>query len=130
LARTAWAQAAYGHAQCPGALEPSRVVELARKAVAYDPHNADYQRALGMALHREGSHEEARAAFQRSLDRRTHDDAFSLLGLAMAQNALGNPNEAREAYDRARERGARTSPQHTGFLMLQSEAESVAHGAL
>jgi hypothetical protein len=121
LARVAWVQAAYGHAQCPGALEPSRVVELARKTVAYDPRNADYQRALGMALHRAGSHEEARAAFQRSLDLRTHDDAFTLFGLAMTQDALGNRAVGQQAYERALARARATYPGHPGFTFFGRE---------
>jgi tetratricopeptide (TPR) repeat protein len=127
--QVAWAQAAYGHTRCPDLFDSARTAELAREAVAYDPLNADYQRALGMALHRAGSHEEARDAFLRSLDLRTHDDVLSLLRLAMAQNALGNGEEGREAYDRARERAALTYPRHPGILMLQSEVESIADQA-
>jgi tetratricopeptide (TPR) repeat protein len=124
LGRVAWVQAAYGHAQCPGALEPSRVVELARRAVAYDPRRADYQLALGMALLRTGSHEEARAAFQRSLDLRAKDDAFSLLGLAMTHRALGNTSTAQQALERARSRALETFPMYPGLRVLQDEAEN------
>jgi serine/threonine protein kinase/Flp pilus assembly protein TadD len=119
VSRVAWAQAAYGHARCPGALEPSRVVELARRAVAYDPRRADYQLALGMALHRAGSHDEAREAFQRSLDLRPRDDAFTLFGLAMTQDALGNAAAAQETVERALSRARDTYPNHPGFALFK-----------
>jgi tetratricopeptide (TPR) repeat protein len=121
----AWAQAAYGAEQCPGVFKPEAVIELARKAVGYDPRNPDSHRSLGMALHRAGFHDEARDAFLRSLDLRSHDDAFSRLGLAMAYHALDEAQEASLAYDRGRERGLQVFPGHPGFVRLRNEVEGL-----
>ena len=124
----AWTQAAYGHERCPEALRLTEAVELGRETVAFDPRNADFHRALGMALYRTGAHEEAREAFLRSLELRTQEDAFSLLGLAMAQEALANTARASELFERGRERARETFPQHPGLILLQNEAEGLLTG--
>ena len=58
------------------------------------------------------------SAFERSLDLRAQDDAFTLFGLAMAQNALGNAPEGREAHERALARARDTYPNHAGLAFF------------
>ena len=90
-------------ATCPDAKlrDPDQAVELAKKAVQLAPKVGSYWKTLGVAHYRAGDWKAAVAALDKSLELRQGGDAVDQLFLAMAHRKLGNPDEARKAYEQA-----------------------------
>jgi tetratricopeptide (TPR) repeat protein len=119
---------------CPEAKlrDPSRAVELARKAVQLDPKEANYWNTLGAAHYRAGDGKAAIAALDWSRELKKAGDAEDWFFLAMAHQKLGNHEEARKAYDQAlrwleknQQWLAKNKLEAEEISQLRSEAEEV-----
>jgi uncharacterized protein HemY len=92
---------------CPdaGLRNPHRAAQLAEKAVELIPEGSDNWAALGVARYRDSQWEEARRAFDKSLQLgvgHVHwSDAIDWFFLAMSNWRLGQQDQARQCYDRA-----------------------------
>ncbi len=76
-------------------------VRLAELAVALDPDDPTALNTRGVALFRAGRFTEAVVALEKSLSAgKGQSDAFDLFFLAMAQERLGHPEDARQCFDR------------------------------
>lgn len=109
----------------PGLRDPSRAVEMARKATATASQMGEYESVLGVALFRAGDLDEAVAAIERAekLPRRM-DDLDSLV-LALVQARKGDWPAARHHYDRALKWTETHSPADQElFECLRAEAEA------
>jgi eukaryotic-like serine/threonine-protein kinase len=80
--------------------DPERALALARRAVELAPKLPVAQKTLGIAHYRTGDFKAAVAALEESV-KLGDTDAAAHLFLAMSHHKLGNPGEARKAYDRA-----------------------------
>ncbi|MEX2310415.1 MAG: serine/threonine-protein kinase [Pirellulales bacterium] len=86
-----------------------RAAELAAKAVELEPNFSNHWTALGIARYRESQWQEARTAFDKSLQLGTDfshgvfswEEAIDWFFLAMVHWQLGNHDEARKCYDEA-----------------------------
>jgi hypothetical protein len=87
----------------PGAVsDPARVVEVAMRAFAGKPTNANYMNTLGAALYRAGQFEAARQRLAEVVKARQPDeDVMDWLYLAMAHHRLEHRDEARRWLDKA-----------------------------
>ena len=84
--------------------DPQRAMDLAAKAVAGDPKNADFRDTLGTARYRAGDWKGAIADLEQALRLRKADDsANSSAGffLAMAYWQVGDKAKAREWFDKS-----------------------------
>jgi superkiller protein 3 len=90
-------------ATCPDAKirDPKRAVKLAWTAVCAAPRQGEFWNTLGVARYRAGDWKAAVAAFDKSMELRAGGDAFDWFFLAMIQQKLGDPAEARKRYDQA-----------------------------
>jgi Flp pilus assembly protein TadD len=88
-------------ANCPKAhlRNPAQAVALAKKAVQLAPQDGDNWTTLGAAYYRVGNWAEAVVALNKSRELKPGWDAYAWFFLAMAHQKLGNPSEARKAYD-------------------------------
>jgi WD40 repeat protein/serine/threonine protein kinase len=82
----------------PGAADAAAVVRLAKAACEAAPDNADFHEALGMAYYRAGDWRAARAELVAFGGR---VDSGGCFFLAMTDWRLGEPERARQSYDRA-----------------------------
>jgi tetratricopeptide (TPR) repeat protein len=88
----------------PGLRDARRAVELAQKAVALDPKDADIRNTLGAAHYRAGEWQAALAALLKAVELRQGTgrmDSSDLFFLAMADWQNGKKDRARQWYDQA-----------------------------
>src|SRR5262249_21833363 len=85
----------------PGFRDPSRAVELARKAITLSPTQGSYWNTLGAAHYRAGSWDAAFMDLQKSMEVRQGGDGFDWIFLAMTRWQMGEKEEARNWYDQA-----------------------------
>jgi tetratricopeptide (TPR) repeat protein len=111
---------------------PTRAVELARKAVKLAPKVGGYWNTLGVAHYRAGEEKAAMAALEKALELGNSGDAIDWLFLAMAHQKLGQRDEARKWYDQAiqwmeknREALKKDRPRREEISRFQAEAEDV-----
>jgi serine/threonine protein kinase/uncharacterized protein HemY len=107
----AYAELSMIHSNCPDARlrNPRRAAELAEKAVELEPQASNYWTALGIARYRESQWQEARIAFDKSLQLGTNSmggglrwaDAIDWFFLAMCHQQMGQQEQARQCYERA-----------------------------
>jgi uncharacterized protein HemY len=82
--------------------DPPRAVELARRALARAPKQADYWNTLGIACYRVGRPGDAATALERAIEYRVGGgDASDYFFLAVARQQLGDRERSRRAYDEA-----------------------------
>jgi tetratricopeptide (TPR) repeat protein len=121
-------------ATCPDPMirNPRRAVELAGKAVALAPRHGQFWNTLGVAQYRAGDGKAAVAAFDKSMELRAGGDAFDWFFLAMTQQKLGDPAEARKRYDlalewveKSKEALAKNPEQAEELRRFRDEAEEV-----
>jgi tetratricopeptide (TPR) repeat protein/serine/threonine protein kinase len=120
-------------ATCPDAKvrDPVQAVALARKAMQLAPKEGAYWNTLGVAHYRAGDWKAAIAALGKSVELRQGGDAVDRFFLAMAHQKLGNPDEARKAYDQALQWLAKSQATleknkefAAGLRFFQAEAEA------
>ena len=95
------------YALCPDQYDPVLALQLARQGVDDGPDDPDRLYTLASVLYREGRFTEAREACRRSVELdtpRTRVWGGRLLLLAMIEQRLGRPAEARRIYKQAEER--------------------------
>ena len=111
-------------------------MELAEKAVEIEPQASNYWTVLGIARYRESQWQEARTAFDKSLQLGTdssggafrYADAIDWFFLAMSNWQLGQKDEARQCYDRAVQGMEKVQTWQTDVNQLrrfQAEAEEL-----
>jgi tetratricopeptide (TPR) repeat protein len=109
---TAYAALSLIHGNRPDAhlRNPNRAAELANKAIEIEPHFGNHWTALGIARYREAQWQEARTAFERSLQLEMDitdggtfrwPEAIDRFFLAMTYWQLGQQEQARQSFDRA-----------------------------
>jgi serine/threonine protein kinase/Flp pilus assembly protein TadD len=76
-------------------------VQLAKKAVGLAPQNGPFWTTLGGAYYRAGQWQGAVAALKKAMQLRSGGDSADWFFLAMAQQQLGDAEEARHWYDQA-----------------------------
>ena len=128
---TAWAGSLSGDS----GVNRERLVELAQRAVAREPRDADYLCTLGAALFRAGDLEAAAHRLNEALGLRgSRDSAREWLWLALVRCRMGLPVEARQWLDKAAPlmaRPARATDSSTPWVrqlqlaVLRREAEQL-----
>jgi tetratricopeptide (TPR) repeat protein len=107
----------------PGLRDPARAVELAKRAIARAPKDADAWNTLGIARYRSGDFKASIAALEKYRELRTNIAEWSNpFFLAMAHWRLGHKDEALGWYEKASEwmnKHARTSE---SLIRFRSEA--------
>lgn len=104
---------------------PSRAVELARKAVKLEPESNDPHRVLGVACYRAGDAQSAVAELNRGLQPPADDSTGTVtvwLFLSMAHSQLGNKEQARQWYERATEWITKNQSQQDPLVRWRDEA--------
>jgi len=82
--------------------DPERAVLLARKAVRLSPKSSHYLNTLGVAYYRLGQFQEAvETLAEAGKANRDEPTAFDLFFLAMCFHQLGEPDRARNSYEKA-----------------------------
>jgi tetratricopeptide (TPR) repeat protein len=94
----AWCLAAPSN---PRLRDPTRAIELAKKAIEVTPGNGDYWSTLGVAEYRAGQWQSAIASLIKSSELKKGNETIDLLFLAMAHWRLGHRDEGRQWYDKA-----------------------------
>jgi tetratricopeptide (TPR) repeat protein len=124
-----WARAAQALAEgaarhCPEHFDPTRTLELARKAADQGSENEHFQYVLGMALLRAGAYENAYRVHRRAweLEGQFDDKAFNLLALSIVSSRLGRHAEARSFYDQGLAAMKETRPESPQLISLREEA--------
>jgi tetratricopeptide (TPR) repeat protein len=112
--------------------DPSRAVELAKKATEQAPNIGGLWNTLGAAQYRAGDWQAAVAAFNKSMELRNGGDAHDWFFLAMVHWRLGERDKARQRYEQAvqwiekNNQALTTQPTHGEELRrFRSEAEEV-----
>jgi tetratricopeptide (TPR) repeat protein len=110
----------------PKLRDPTRAVELGKKAVQLAPKQGYIWNTLGVACYRAGAWKDAIAALTQSMKLARGGTPTDWLFLAMTHQKLGQEEEARRWYDRAVERMDRNRPANPEELRrFRSEAEEV-----
>jgi eukaryotic-like serine/threonine-protein kinase len=81
--------------------DPSRAVELAKKAVVLAPKRANFWNTLGAAHYCAGNWNDAVTALEKSMKLNKGGDSYDWFFLAMAHWKLGYKEQARKWYDQA-----------------------------
>jgi tetratricopeptide (TPR) repeat protein len=118
----AFVVAAHAPHMCPELYDPTPVLELARRAVDYEPRIPGHEATLGIALYRAGRLEQARDALERATTLRIDNNPIDTLFLAMATARLGDLRRARSHYDRAVARIEGTYPRNPEYQRFREEA--------
>jgi tetratricopeptide (TPR) repeat protein len=115
----AWLQAT-----CPEIeLRNSReAVKNARRATTIQPDEGNYWNTLGVAQYRAGDWDLARDSLTRSTKLRNASPSFDWFFLALVDHKLGNPEGAREWYDKAVVWFHQSSPNDPELYRFQVEA--------
>src|SRR5262249_45118450 len=113
----------------PKVRNPKQAVMLAEMAVKAAPNDANYLRALGMALYYAGDYQAAMATLTRSVELRKESMAYDDFPLAMAHHRLGHKEEARKWYEQGLawiEKNQHMPPPHPEKLaLLRADAEAL-----
>lgn len=109
----------------PKARNPARAIELARKAVAFDPYNGAAFNTLGVAHYRAGDWTAAVAALEKSMALRNGGDSYDWFFLVMAHWRLGDKEQARKRYDQAVEWMDKNAPTNGELRRFRAETEAL-----
>ncbi|WP_165068913.1 tetratricopeptide repeat protein [Paludisphaera rhizosphaerae] len=85
----------------PGLRDPSRAVELARRATGFSPLNGAYESTLGLALFRSGQYDEAVVRLERAECLPGRLEGLDALALTLAHTQKGDLSTARRHYEHA-----------------------------
>ncbi len=111
--------------------DPQAALPLAEKAVALVPGYATYWNTLGVVYYRLGKYGQAVETLERSLSLSRGDyAAFDLFVLALCHARLGQPDKARDCYDRAVQwvqepQGKLDAKQQAELDAFRAEAEAI-----
>ena len=108
---------------------PTRAVELAKKAAELKPASADATNTLGIAYYRSGDFEAAIHWLDQAIKLRGAATAYDWLFLAMAHERLGQRNEARLAYENALQWMSKNASTDNQLVEFRSEAEQILNTA-
>jgi tetratricopeptide (TPR) repeat protein len=81
--------------------DPEAAVSYARRAVELAPEDGNDWNTLGVAYYRAGKWQDAKRALERAMNLRHGGDSFDWFFLALVQHELGQPEEARQWYEKA-----------------------------
>ena len=81
--------------------DPRAAVDYAERATELDPNQGNFWNTLGVAYYRNGEWEKAKHALQRSMELRNNGDSFDWFFLALVHHKQGQPEQARDWYDKA-----------------------------
>ena len=104
--------------------DPAGAVELARKAVAWAPTDANFRNTLAAALYSAGRYEEAVQALEKAGELRRGGNGYDWFVLAMVRHRLGK-DDARQWYDKAVAWAREHNPDETSLRRLQAQAAEV-----
>ena len=112
----------------PAGRDAAAALEIAQKAVDLVPNEAAYLNTLGVAQYRNGLFEEAIASLEKSRALwNGKSEAYDLFFLATCHQKLGDPDKARDCFDRAVRwwREQKDLPEHDiqELKAFQAEAE-------
>lgn len=105
--------------------DPSRAVELARRAVELAPKERSYWNTLGAAYYRAGNWKAATEAFEKSIALSSGGGVSDWFFLAMADWQLGEKDEARKWYDKAVVWMNKNAPNDEELRRFRAEAASL-----
>jgi tetratricopeptide (TPR) repeat protein len=105
--------------------DPNRAVDLAKKAVASSPRDANSWNMLGVAQYRAGDWKAAITALEKSMELRKGGDSFDWFFLAMGRYQLGDKKEARKWYGQAVEWQEKNQPKNEELVRFRAEAETL-----
>jgi tetratricopeptide (TPR) repeat protein len=107
----------------PGRRDPARAVDLALKAVQFEPDQAMYWNTLGVAHYRARHWKEAIEALTRSMGLSDGQaESYDTFFLAMAYWQLADKKEARRWYDRAVRSMENNPPSDAELVRIRAEA--------
>jgi len=109
-------------AENPAYRDPALAVELAKKAVEFNPKAGNWWNTLGAAHYRAGDWQPALEAIGKSMELRKGGDAFDWFFLAMTHWQLGDHDEALRWYDQAVEWMDRNQPNNAELRRFRAEA--------
>jgi tetratricopeptide (TPR) repeat protein len=109
--------------------DPKEAVPCAQEAVARAPDEGDFWNTLGVAHFRNGTHAEAVAAFQKSIELRAGGNPADWFFLAMICWQRGEHNKAREWYKRSIQWIEKNQPVDESLMRYKAEADSLFHTA-
>jgi tetratricopeptide (TPR) repeat protein len=109
---------------CPDARDrdPNLAVALAKKAVAGQSGAATYWNTLGLAYYRKGDCEAAISALEKAIDLDHGDECLDWLFLAMAQWQMGQKEQARASFGRARHGKSQSEPEEISRFQAEAAA--------
>jgi tetratricopeptide (TPR) repeat protein len=81
---------------------PDQLLPLARRATDIEPYNLSYQNTLGAVLYRADRLQQAAQCLENNLKTERKEAAYDLYFLAMTYQRLGEPDKARQCFDRAK----------------------------
>jgi tetratricopeptide (TPR) repeat protein len=105
--------------------DPSRAVELAKKAVELAPKEGTLWNTLGVAQYRAGDWKAAIEALSKSMELRNGGDSNDWFFLAMAHWQLGDKPQARSWFDKAVEWMEKNQPRDEELLRFRDEAAAL-----
>jgi len=105
---------------------PSRAVELAKRAVGLEPKESAHRNTLGVAHYRAGNWKEAIVSLEKSEELAPGNYlAWNVFFLAMAHWQLGDKEQARKSYLRAAAWMEKNKPNDEELRRFRAEAEEV-----
>jgi serine/threonine protein kinase/Tfp pilus assembly protein PilF len=109
-------------AEEPQHRNPTRAVDLAKKAVEQAAQDGAIWNTFGVAKFRADKWQDAIKALEKAMELREGGDAFDWFFLAMAHWQLGHKEEARKWYDKAVEWMDKNQPKNEELLRFRAEA--------
>jgi superkiller protein 3 len=104
---------------------PQEAVASAERAVDLAPKDGNYWKTLGAARYRAKDYRGALAALEKSIAFKQGGDSFDWFFLAMAHWRLGDPDEARQWYDKAVSWMEEHQPKDEELARFRAEAETL-----
>jgi len=105
--------------------DPSRALELAKKAVELAPNRGVFWNTLGAAYYRAGDCKAAIAALTKSMEFRNGGDSLDWFFLAMAHWQLGDKPQARSWFDKAVPWMEKNQPRDEELIRFRAEAAAL-----